>query len=42
MCEQLRVLDKGRLERRRGALSRQGMGLIERALLIALDLPDAP
>lgn len=37
--EQLRVLDKRRLGRRRGALSATSMVQLDRALLIALDLP---
>lgn len=39
--EQVRVLAKGRLGRRRGALSDEAMGRLDRALLVALDLPGA-
>ena len=38
--EQLRVLDKKRLGRRRGALLPMVLAQLDRALLIALDLPD--
>lgn len=37
--EQVRVLSKRRLIRRRGVLSPQALARVERALLIALDLP---
>ncbi len=39
LCEQVRALSKHRLQRRRGSLSSQALGLIEQALRIALDLP---
>jgi mRNA interferase MazF len=39
MAEQVRVLDKGRFGRRRGAISTTTLARVERALLIALDLP---
>ncbi len=39
--EQVRPLAKGRLSRRRGVLSVGALAQIERALLIALDLPRA-
>ena len=37
--EQVRVLSKRRLLRRRGVLSVEALAAVERALLIALDLP---
>ena len=37
--EQVRALAKSRLGRRRGLLSQQAIAQLERALLIALDLP---
>lgn len=37
--EQVRALAKSRLGRRRGALSPQALAQLDRALLIALDLP---
>jgi mRNA interferase MazF len=37
--EQVHALAKSRLGRRRGVLSPQALGQLERALLIALDLP---
>lgn len=39
ICEQVRVLSKSRFRRQRGSLSSQAMNDIDRALLIALDLP---
>lgn len=39
LCEQVRVLSKARLGRQRGSLSAAAMDRIDRALLIALDLP---
>jgi mRNA interferase MazF len=39
LCEQIRILAKSRLGRRRGALSGRTVARIERALLITLDLP---
>ncbi|MBM3941749.1 MAG: type II toxin-antitoxin system PemK/MazF family toxin [SAR202 cluster bacterium] len=39
MAEQVRALDKGRLGPLRGTLSKQALGQIEEALLIAMDLP---
>lgn len=39
LCEQIRILAKSRLARRRGALSARTLASIEQALLIALDLP---
>ena len=39
LCEQIRILAKSRLGRRRGVLSARTLADIERALLIALDLP---
>ncbi|MGI8553146.1 MAG: type II toxin-antitoxin system PemK/MazF family toxin [Dehalococcoidia bacterium] len=39
LCEQLRALDKIRLGRLRGLLSDAAIAEIDRALLIALDLP---
>ena len=39
LAEQVRVLDKGRLGRRRGALSPEALSRVDRALAIALDLP---
>lgn len=39
--EQVRVLAKGRLGRQRGVVSAEAMERIDRALLIALDLPGA-
>jgi mRNA interferase MazF len=42
MGEQLRALAKTRLLRRRGVLSPQALARLERALLIALDLPGQP
>jgi mRNA interferase MazF len=38
--EQVRALAKSRLGRRRGLLSQQALTQLERALLIALDLPN--
>jgi mRNA interferase MazF len=38
LCEQLRVLDKGRLGRQRGTVSPLSMRRVERALLVALDM----
>jgi mRNA interferase MazF len=40
--EQVRALATSRLIRRRGQLSPEAMRQLERALLIALDLPGAP
>ena len=40
LCEQVRALAKGRLARLRGVLHSRSMAQIERALLIALDLPN--
>lgn len=40
LCDQVRVLAKTRLRRLRGSLSPRAMAQIDRALLIALDLPD--
>ncbi len=40
--EQVRALATSRLSRRRGQLSPEALRQIERALLIALDLPGAP
>jgi mRNA interferase MazF len=42
LCEQVRALAKSRLERRRGSLSPDVMALLDRALLIAMDLPGSP
>ena len=42
LAEQVRVLAKHRLSRRRGAVSPQSMARIEQALAIALDMPDQP
>ncbi len=39
MAEQIRAIDKGRLGQLRGALSPAGVEGLDRALLIALDLP---
>jgi mRNA interferase MazF len=39
LCEQVRILAKSRLGRRRGVLAAQTVASIERALLITLDLP---
>jgi mRNA interferase MazF len=39
LCEQIRILAKDRLNRRRGALSARTLVRIEQALLITLDLP---
>jgi len=39
LCEQIRILAKTRLGRRRGALAARTISSIERALLIMLDLP---
>jgi len=39
LCEQIRILAKSRLARRRGALSARTLASIEQALLITLDLP---
>lgn len=39
MADQVRVLSKSRLLRLRGALSNESMNLLDKALLIALDLP---
>jgi mRNA interferase MazF len=39
LCEQVRVLAKTRLARRRGVLSREAMRQLDQALLITLDLP---
>jgi mRNA interferase MazF len=39
LTEQVRVLAKSRLLRRRGAVSAATMTAIERALIVALDLP---
>ena len=39
LCEQIRILAKTRLGRRRGVLSARTLANIERALLISLDLP---
>jgi mRNA interferase MazF len=39
MAEQLRVLSQSRLLRRRGVLSADALARVERALLIACDLP---
>jgi mRNA-degrading endonuclease toxin of MazEF toxin-antitoxin module len=39
MGEQVRALAKDRLGRRRGVLAPQTMAQLDRALLIALDLP---
>lgn len=41
MCEQMRVLDKSRLGRHRGALGPLSMRRVERAILVALDM-DTP
>jgi mRNA interferase MazF len=40
--EQVRAIATSRLGRRRGQLSPQALETLERALLIALDLPGAP
>ena len=40
--EQLRALARSRLGRRRGMLSAPAMAQVDRALLIALDLPGSP
>ena len=40
--EQVRALATSRLSRRRGQLSPEALGQLERALLIALDLSGAP
>jgi mRNA interferase MazF len=39
MADQVRVLSKSRLLRLRGTLSKEAMTLLDKALLIALDLP---
>ena len=39
LCEQIRILAKSRLGRRRGMLSARTLQHVERALLITLDLP---
>jgi len=39
LAEQVRVLDKGRLTRRRGSLAPETLTRLDHALLIALDLP---
>lgn len=39
LCEQVRAIAKTRLRSRRGALSRDTMRRIERAIMITLDLP---
>ena len=39
MSEQVRAIDKRRLRERWGALSPEALGQLDRALLIALDLP---
>jgi mRNA interferase MazF len=39
MGEQVRVLSKGRFRRRRGAVSAPTLAQLERALLVAMDLP---
>lgn len=39
LCEQVRVLAKSRLLRQRGSLSPRAVAQVDRALLIALDLP---
>jgi mRNA interferase MazF len=39
LAEQVRVLDKRRLSRRRGMLSAEALARVDRALAIALDLP---
>jgi mRNA interferase MazF len=39
LCEQIRILAKSRLGRRRGILTAQTVAAIERALLITLDVP---
>ena len=41
LCEQIRAVAKTRLRSRRGALSPEAMRRLERALLIALDLPSS-
>lgn len=38
LCEQVRALDQGRFHQFRGELSSRALALIDRALLIALDL----
>lgn len=40
LCEQVRAISKTRLSKRIGQVSPHGMSLIERTLMIALDLPD--
>ena len=42
MGEQVRAIDKQRLGRLRGGLTRASMRQLDRALLIALDLPGSP
>jgi mRNA interferase MazF len=42
LAEQVRAIAKTRLVRYRGPLSSRAMALLDRALLIALDLPGAP
>ena len=42
LCDQIRVLAKSRLLRRRGVLAAMAMAEIDQALLVTLDLPGQP